>query len=167
VHSWSTFGAWMSRGQTRTSHGQTQIHKTHHDLDLGEATTFLLIVFSMLGHEACTQMSFCLKTPKLGVLKISKLGLLRLWKPITFFAKLRLKWGLKQSCSLCQELFNNMRHVSYIIVNQGDSWFLMVGSQIGSLIRDPSFGHNFCFKYPNGSCEPSLNIYVPRDFAMI
>jgi hypothetical protein len=35
---------------------------------------------------------------------------------------------------------------------------------IGSLIPDPSFGHNLCFKYPNGSCKPILNIYVPRDF---
>jgi hypothetical protein len=35
VHNWSTFGA-------RAKHGQTQIHKTHHDLDLREATTFPL-----------------------------------------------------------------------------------------------------------------------------
>jgi len=157
----------MNHEQTRTSHGQTQIHKTHHDLDLGEATTFPLIIFSMFGHRACTQMSFFLKTPKLGILKFSKLGLLRLWKPITFFAKLRLKWGLKKSFSLRQELFNDMWHVTYTIVNQGDSWFLMVGSQIGSLTCDPSFGHNLCFKYPNGSCKPNLDIDVPRDFAMI
>jgi hypothetical protein len=56
VHSSSTFGA-------RTNHGQTQIHKTHHSLDLGEATTFPLTVFSMLGHGACMQMSFCPRTP--------------------------------------------------------------------------------------------------------
>jgi hypothetical protein len=35
VHSWSTFGA-------RISHGQIRTHKTHHNLDLGEATTFPL-----------------------------------------------------------------------------------------------------------------------------
>jgi len=40
----------------------------------------------------------------------------------------------------------------------------MVGSQIGSLIPDLSFGHNLCFKYPNGSCKPILDIFVPRDF---
>jgi hypothetical protein len=44
--------------------------------------------------------------------------------------------------------------------NQGDSWFLVVKSQIGNLIHGPSFGHNLCFRYPNGSCEPILNIYV-------
>ncbi len=35
VHSWSTFGAWMS-------HEQTWIRKTHHGPDLGEATIFAL-----------------------------------------------------------------------------------------------------------------------------
>jgi hypothetical protein len=45
VHSLNTFGA-------RTSHGQIQIHKTHHSLDLGEATTFPLIIYSVPLHEA-------------------------------------------------------------------------------------------------------------------
>jgi hypothetical protein len=45
-------------------HGQARTHKTHHDLDLGEAITFPLIVFSMLGHWANTQMLFCSRTPK-------------------------------------------------------------------------------------------------------
>jgi hypothetical protein len=40
----------------------------------------------------------------------------------------------------------------------------MVGSQIGDLISGPSFGHNLCFRCPNGSCEPILDIYVPRAF---
>jgi len=42
--------------------------------------------------------------------------------------------------------------------------FLVVGSQIGNLILDLSFGHNFCFKCPNGLCKPILEIYVPRAF---
>jgi hypothetical protein len=58
MHIWSTFGAW-------TNHEQTQTHKTHHGSDLGEATTFPLIILSMLGHGDFTQMSFCLETPKL------------------------------------------------------------------------------------------------------
>ncbi len=40
----------------------------------------------------------------------------------------------------------------------------MVRSQIGNLTPDRAFGHNLCFNYPNGSCEPILNICVPRDF---
>jgi hypothetical protein len=59
-------------------HKQTRNHKIHHDLDLGEATFFPLIVFFVLGHGACTQMSFCLGTPKLGIPKFPKLGLLTL-----------------------------------------------------------------------------------------
>jgi hypothetical protein len=43
---------------------QTQAHKIHHNSDLGEATTFSLIVFFMLSHGAYTQMSFCPETPK-------------------------------------------------------------------------------------------------------
>jgi hypothetical protein len=46
----------------------------------------------------------------------------------------------------------------------GDSWLLMVGSQIDDLTSDPSFCHNLCFRCPNESCEPILNIYIPRDF---
>jgi len=42
MHSWDTFGAW-------TNHGQTWIQKIHHDLDLGEATTFPLIVCLAMG----------------------------------------------------------------------------------------------------------------------
>ncbi len=57
VQNWSTFGA-------RTSHGQTRTHKAHHGPDLGEATTFPVIVFFVPSHGTNTQMSFCPKTPK-------------------------------------------------------------------------------------------------------
>jgi hypothetical protein len=49
----------------RTNHEQTQTHKTHHNPDLKEATTFPLIVYSMFGHGTSIQMSFCPGTPKL------------------------------------------------------------------------------------------------------
>jgi hypothetical protein len=48
----------------QTNHAQTQTHKTHHGPDLGEATTFPFIVYFVLGHMTCTQMSFCFETPK-------------------------------------------------------------------------------------------------------
>jgi len=41
MHNWNTFGAW-------TSHEHTQIHKTHHGSNLGEAITFPLIYFLWL-----------------------------------------------------------------------------------------------------------------------
>ncbi len=40
----------------------------------------------------------------------------------------------------------------------------MFGSQIDNLIPNPSFGHNLCLKYPNGSCEPILDIHISRAF---
>jgi hypothetical protein len=40
------------------NHGQTRTYKTHHGPNLGEATTFPLIIYFMLGHKISTQMSF-------------------------------------------------------------------------------------------------------------
>jgi hypothetical protein len=40
----------------------------------------------------------------------------------------------------------------------------VVGSQIANLTFDLSFGFNLCFRCPNGSCEPILDIYVLRNF---
>jgi hypothetical protein len=49
MHSLSTFGA-----------------KTHHGPDLGEATTFPLIVYYVPFHEAHIQMTFCLNWDSRG-----------------------------------------------------------------------------------------------------
>jgi len=57
VHNWGTFGA-------KTSHGQTQTYKIHHGPNLGEATTFPLIINFVPLHEAHIQMAFCLGAPK-------------------------------------------------------------------------------------------------------
>ncbi len=99
-----------SKAIIHTSHKQTQTHKTHHNPDLGEATTFPPIVFSVPGHGANTQMSFCPRTPKLEVSKNLKLGFSRFWRPITLCEDLQLKWGLKQSCSPCRKISNGMWH---------------------------------------------------------
>jgi hypothetical protein len=57
-----------------------------------------------------------------------------------------------------------MWHVNYAQVNQGDSWLLVVKSQIDTLILGLSFDHNLCFKYSNDSYEPILDIYVSKYF---
>jgi hypothetical protein len=101
---------------------------------------------------------------QVGVPKLPKLGFPRLWGAITLRVNLRLRWGLKQSCSLRQEFFNNMLHVIYTHGNRVDSWLLMVRSQIANLTPNLSFGYNLCFRCLNGQCEPILNIYVPRAF---
>jgi ribosome assembly protein YihI (activator of Der GTPase) len=69
MHNWSTFGA-------RTNHEQTQIHKTHHDPNLGEATTFPLVVSFVPGHKANTQILS--RDSQVENPEISKLGLRRL-----------------------------------------------------------------------------------------
>jgi hypothetical protein len=40
----------------------------------------------------------------------------------------------------------------------------MIKNQTDTFISDLSFGHNLCYKYSNGSCEPILDIYVLRTF---
>jgi hypothetical protein len=87
-----------------------------------------------------------------------------LWGPITLRGDIRLKWGLKQNCSSHRELSNGMLHTTCTQGNQLYSWLLVVGSQIANLTFGFSFGHNLCFKCPNGSCEPILGMYALRDF---
>jgi len=92
------------------------------------------------------------------------LGLPRFWSPITLCADLWLRWDLKQIYSPLWELSNGMWQTTCMKENQGNSRRLMVRSQIDNLTRSPSFGHNLCFKYSNGSCKLILNIYVLRAF---
>jgi hypothetical protein len=99
-----------------------------------------------------------------GVSKFPKLGLLWFWGPITFCSDLRLKWGPKKSYSPCRELFKGMSHVPFTQRIWGDSRLLMVGSQTTNLTPGLFFGHNLCFKSPNGSREPILDIYVLKAF---
>ncbi len=100
----------------------------------------------------------------MGVPKSRKLGLPRLWSPITLQADLWLRCGPKQSCSSPQELSNDMLHVVCRQINRVDSWLFIVRSQIGSLTPTPSFAHNLCFRCLNEQCEPISDIYVSRAF---
>jgi hypothetical protein len=157
MHSLSTFGV-------RTSHGQTRTHKTHHSLDLGQATTFppysILCAFPRSPHPN----GFLSRDSQMGVSKLRKLRESQLWGPITLCENFQLKWDLRQSCSPDQELFNNMSHATYTQGNWVNSWLLVVGSQIANLTLNPFFGHNLCFKCPNGWCEPILDIFVSIAF---
>jgi hypothetical protein len=73
---------------------------------------------------------------------------------------------MKQSCSPRWELSNSMSHATCTRGNWGDFWLLVIGGQITNLTLNPSFSHNLCLKCPNGSYEPILNIYVPRNFQL-
>ncbi len=65
-----------------------------------------------------------------------------------------------QKCSPCRDIFNDMLHATCTRGNWVDSQLLVFGSQIANLTLDLSFGHNLCFRCPNGSCEPIFDIYV-------
>jgi len=96
--------------------------------------------------------------------KLSKLELSWLCGVITSCAYLRSRRGLNQSCSPRRELSNDMSHITCTQGNWVDYWLLVFGSQIVNLTSNLSFGHNLCFRCSNGSCEPTLDIYVPRAF---
>jgi hypothetical protein len=98
----------------------------------------------------------------MGIPKFPKLRLLQLWGPITLRVDLRLKWSQKQSCSLCWGLSNGMSHATCTQGNWSDFQLLVVESQIVNLTFNLSFGHNLCFKCPNGSCYKEL--FNPMDF---
>jgi hypothetical protein len=69
-----------------------------------------------------------------------------------------LRLGLKENCNPCQELSNNMWHATCTQGNRVDSQLSVFGSQTANLALNLSFGHNLCFKCPNDSCEPILDI---------
>jgi hypothetical protein len=96
--------------------------------------------------------------------KLLMLGLSQLWGPITLCADLQLRWGLKKSCSLHQDLSKSMLDATCMQEKRVDSRLLVVRSQIANLTSGSSFGHNLCFKCPNGTCNPILDINVPKDF---
>jgi hypothetical protein len=150
VRSWSTFDARTNHSNTDTQNSpQPKLGGSHH-----------LPPYSTL----CTSPQgphlndFLSRNSWMGVPKSPKLGLSQLWSPITLWADLGSRCGLKQSCSPCWEISNGMLHVVYRQVNRVDSWLFIVGNQIGILTPSPSFGHNLCFKCPNGRCKPILNI---------
>jgi len=158
MHSWSTFGA-------RTNHGQLGFTK----LTTATAWTWgshhlppysILCAFPWGSHPN----GFLSRDSQVGLPKLLRLRLPQLWGAITLRADLRWRRGLNQSCSPHWKLSNGLSHATCTQGNWIDSRLFMVGSQIANLTPGPSFGHNLCFRCPNGSCEPILDTYVPRAF---
>jgi hypothetical protein len=157
MHCLNTFGA-------RTSHGQTRTHETHHGLDLGGShhlPPYSILCASPRGPHPNGTLS---RDSQVGVLKFPNLRLSQLWGPITFSTDLWSIWSMKQSCSPCWELSNGMWQDTCTQGNRVNSRLLVVGSQIVNLTPNLSFDHNLCFRCPNGTCEPILEIDVLKDF---
>jgi hypothetical protein len=91
---------------------------------------------------------------------LPKSGLPQLWSPITLCVDLWSQWGPKQNCSPHRKLSNGISHTTYTQGNRVDSRLLVVENQTANLTPSLSFGHNLCFRCPNGWCEPILDIYV-------
>jgi hypothetical protein len=100
----------------------------------------------------------------MGLPKSPRLKVPQLCGTITSCANLRSGWGLNQSCSPHQELSDDISHATCTQGNWVDSRLPVVGSQTANLTPGLSFGHNLCYKCPNGSCEPILDIYASITF---
>ncbi len=101
VHSWSTFGP-------RKSHGRPWTHKTHHRPDLGESTTFPLIVYYVLGHGTSIQIAFSSQNSQVGV---------PIWLPtlllvITCVSVFQMSHTSPFQTSTFQELFDDIKKLS-------------------------------------------------------
>jgi hypothetical protein len=95
---------------------QIQIHKTHHNPDLGEAITFPLIVYSVASHGTNIQMAFC---P--GTLKIPIVGTPMILGTHNFVCKPPIEMRSEANFSSRRELSNGMLHATYTRGNRGDS----------------------------------------------
>jgi hypothetical protein len=90
---------------------------------------------------------FFSRDSRVGVLKLSQVGVLGLWELISPDCRFRSRRGLKQSCSSRRELSNAVLRSQIGHREEVDSRLLMVGSQTGNLTPGPSFGHNLRFRY--------------------
>jgi hypothetical protein len=84
--------------------------------------------------------------------------------PHNFVCRSLITMIFKKNCNHCWKLFNGMSHATWMRENRVNFRFLMVGNQITSLTPGLSFVHNMCFRCPNGSYEPILDIYVSIAF---
>jgi hypothetical protein len=142
-------------------------HKTHHNPDSGEATTFPHIVYSAARGRGYIQMAQIPGTPKLKSRNCPEIVPVRvsgLWELITPDSRIRSQRGLNQSFSPRQDLSNAVSHSQIECREEVDSRLLVVGSQIANLTPGPSFSHNLGYRCPNDQCEAIFDIYASRPF---
>ncbi len=142
-------------------------HLTHHGSDLGEDTTFPLIVFSGALRRGYIQMALFPGTPGLesrNCPEIVPIGVPGLWELITPDFRIGSRRGLNQSCSPRRDLSKDVSHFQIGCRQEVDSRLFVVGSQTSSLTPSPSFAHNLGCRCPNGQCEAIFDIYASRLF---
>jgi hypothetical protein len=80
VHNWNTFGTW-------TNHGQTWIHKTHHDLDLGGSHHLPLYNILCAWSQDLHPNVILSRDPQVGSPEIPKIGTLVTLKAHNFLCR--------------------------------------------------------------------------------
>jgi hypothetical protein len=151
MHSWST----LVHGWTMSKHGLTRFTTARIWGGSHHLPPYNILCAWPWGQHPNVILSW---DSQVGVPKLPQLGLSQFWGPITLHADLWLGWGLKYSCSPHLKNFNGMSHTTWTQGNQVNFWLLIVRNQIDNLTPGLSFGHNLCFKCPNGSSKPILDI---------
>jgi hypothetical protein len=74
--------------------------------------------------------------------------------------------AMRSKAKLLPLLSDFQRYVAHHLHTMKSGRFPTFGGResIANLTPDPSFGHNLCLSCPNGSCEPTSDIFVPRAF---
>jgi len=150
VHNWSIFGA-------RTNHEQLKLTRFTTARTWGKPPPSPLYYTLCLFTRPTSKWHFVSGLPN-GSFKIAKVGTLATLGPHNFVCKSSIEMRSKTSYSPCQDLSNGMSYAICMQGNRVDFRLLMVRSQTANLIPDLSFGHNLCFRCPNGSCEPISDI---------
>ncbi len=134
MHSWSNFNAW-------TNHEHTRTHKIHHGPNLGEATTFPLILFYVISHVGYIQMSF-FRDSQVESLEILKIGTPATLKAHNFLCKHSIEVRSKTKLYLSFKSFK--RYVACHLHAHISSRFLIFSGWKSNWHFDsrPFFWHN-------------------------
>ncbi len=91
---------------------------------------------------------------------IAKVGILAILEPYNFACRSLIEMKFEAKLQPRQKFSNGMLHATCTQGNRVDSRLFVVWSQTANLAPDFSFGHNLCFRCPNGHATPFYTFKV-------
>jgi len=139
-----------------TSHGWPWTHLTHHGLDSGESHHLPPYNILCITPREPHLNDIFSRDSQGGVLKLSLVGLPRLWTHVSPSSNLQLQWGLNQSFNSPRELSSALSHFYWRRWEEVDSRLLVAGSKTTNLTLGPSFAHNLAVDVQMAHARPFL-----------
>ncbi len=147
MHSWSTFGA-------TTHHGQLKHTRLTTTQTWGKPSPSPLQYTLWLSMGATSKWLFVLRLPS-GSPEIPAVGTFVTLGAHNLACKLSI--AMRSEAKLQPSLRAFQQYVThYLHARKSGQFFTFCAG----LTFDFSFGHNLCFRCPNGQCEPNLNIFA-------